>query len=65
MSDYSEPCPRCDGRLVIRTNRENGSHFLGCTGWPACDVTKKIPETARMRALGAPELPLFEEVNDG
>ena len=29
-------CPDCKSELVVRLNSENGSFFLGCTGYPDC-----------------------------
>lgn len=54
-------CPTCGRELQIRTNRHNDTQFIGCTGWPDCTHTEGIPETLRMRLMGAPELPLFDE----
>lgn len=54
-----KPCPDCGGGLIIRENRENGSQFIGCMSWPTCTHTEPIPETLRMRLMGAPTL--FDE----
>lgn len=54
-----KPCPDCGSGLIIRENRENGSQFIGCMGWPNCTHTEAIPETLRMRLMGAPTL--FDE----
>lgn len=52
-------CPQCEpGRLVIKTNRINGSHFWSCNQWPACEYAEPLREFDRMKALGHPELPL-------
>ena len=29
-------CPECGKDLIERTNRKNGNHFIGCTGFPIC-----------------------------
>lgn len=51
-------CPECARPLVVRRRRADGSEFLGCTGWPDhCRHTEALPETVRMRRMGAPELP--------
>ena len=34
-------CPRCDGRLVERRNRRDGSTFYGCTNYPGCRHTEE------------------------
>ena len=40
------PCPESDHDLVIREAR-NGSHFIGCDGYPACDFTYPLPNSGR------------------
>lgn len=35
-------CPRCAGALVIRTNRNDGHLFYGCSNYPKCRYTKSI-----------------------
>ena len=55
-------CPQCGARLVVRTNSSNYSQFLGCSGYPDCKYTTCIPESWRLKALGAPMLPGMEEV---
>lgn len=59
--DIQKRCPGCGRALLIRENRQNGSHFLGCAGYPECDHTENIPETLRLRLAGVPELPLFDD----
>ena len=51
-------CPTCVPRkkLVVRTNKQNQTQFLGCPGYPMCDHTQKIPDEWILRALGQPEL---------
>ena len=35
-------CPRCKkGVLILRTNSEDGSQFLGCSNYPQCDYRVK------------------------
>lgn len=39
-----EPCPDqewgdCNGRMVLRTNRLRGTHFVGCSNFPRCRQT--------------------------
>ena len=61
-------CPHCKdaGRgsvfLVVRTNRQNRSQFLGCPNWPRCRYTEPIPESVKMRLMGQPML--FGDEND-
>jgi hypothetical protein len=46
--------------LIERVNRKNGSHFLSCERWPACEFTTAIPASVEMRRAGAALLPGFE-----
>lgn len=61
-NEPTKACPRCDnGWLLARTNTHSGGQFLGCTNYPTCRHSEDVPENYRMRAMGHPELPLFEE----
>lgn len=31
-------CPECGNMLELRTNKKNGSQFVGCSGFPSCRV---------------------------
>jgi len=53
-------CPSCGARLVLRTNHQSGSQFMGCERWPECHYTRPLPESVRMRLAGEPTLPGFE-----
>lgn len=33
-------CPRCNGEMVVRTNRKTGQRFLGCAAYPRCNGTR-------------------------
>ncbi len=35
-------CPSCDGPMVLRTNRREGSSFWGCRKFPACRGTLDV-----------------------
>ena len=38
-------CPKCGGELRVRTQRRGdrpGSHFLGCSRYPACKFTRNL-----------------------
>lgn len=37
-----ESCPDCGSPLVVRTNRNNGSRFLGCSRYPSCRFSKPL-----------------------
>jgi ssDNA-binding Zn-finger/Zn-ribbon topoisomerase 1 len=54
------PKPSCGAPMVRRTNRQNGSEFMGCSEYPACTETMPIPESIRLREAGALELPGFD-----
>lgn len=60
MSDpkITMPCPEpeCKGTLEVRTNRKNGSEFLGCDRFPECKHTQPLTEYLKMVKLGAPTL---------
>jgi DNA topoisomerase-1 len=58
----SKLCPECGKRLVIRTNRETGREFLGCSQWPQCTHTEPLPQDIVMRRAGAPVLPGMEDL---
>ena len=36
------PIARCNGRLVIRTNRSTDGKFIGCENYPECRHTEPI-----------------------
>jgi DNA topoisomerase-1 len=40
------PCPECGSDLLLRRSR-NGSHFVGCDGYPDCTFTLPLPSTGR------------------
>ena len=37
-------CPKCGKDLVMKTSAKNHSSFIGCMGWPDCDVTYPVPK---------------------
>lgn len=45
-------CDECGAPMIVRTNRNNGHNFLGCSNYPDCEFTRKIPESWIMRADG-------------
>ena len=57
----TKACPDCGQPLVKRQNGQTGHEFLGCSQYPRCRHTEELPETLRMRLLGAPELPIFDD----
>ena len=40
------PCPECGAALLVRRSRD-GSHFVGCDGYPDCEYTLPLPSTGR------------------
>lgn len=53
-----KPCPKCgNGYLRIRTNRDTGEQFLGCTNYPNCQHHEPLPEDRAQAARHAPRLP--------
>jgi DNA topoisomerase-1 len=43
-----EACPKCSKPLSIRLGRRG--RFIGCTGYPDCDYTRNLDETAEQAA---------------
>ena len=41
---YLGPCPKCGKDLQLRTSQKTRSMFIGCAGWPDCDVTYPLPK---------------------
>ena len=37
-------CPKCGRDLLLKTSAKNRSRFIGCSGWPECDVTYPVPD---------------------
>ena len=35
-------CRRCGAAMIIRTNRQSGERFLGCSNFPKCRYSKGI-----------------------
>lgn len=40
---YVGKCPKCGKDLQIRASQKTRSMFIGCAGWPDCDVTYPLP----------------------
>jgi len=58
MSQLSKVCPECaNGQLIERENSQNGSHFLGCSNYPACRHTEPVPAYLELLRHGAAQLP--------
>ena len=65
MNDQPEvklSCPACGAPQVERVNTFNNSTFLGCSDWPRCTETQKVPAFLEVKRAGGVELPGFEMV---
>ncbi len=51
---YVGPCPKCGKDLQLRASQKTKSMFIGCAGWPDCDVTYPLPK-GKIEAV--PEVP--------
>lgn len=58
-----KPCKRCGQPLEIKTNRETGHEFLGCSGWrpdnEGCSYTEPLPEAIKLKRQGYKDM--FDE----
>lgn len=52
-------CPSCHAPMVERENRQNGSRFMGCSNYPTCVETTKVPAYLEVKRAGGLELPGF------
>ena len=41
---YVGKCPKCGKDLQIRASQKTRGMFIGCAGWPDCDVTYPLPK---------------------
>ena len=41
---YIGVCPKCGKDLQMRASSKTKSMFIGCAGWPDCDVTYPLPK---------------------
>ena len=41
---YVGKCPKCGKDLQLRVSQKTRSMFIGCAGWPDCDVTYPLPK---------------------
>ena len=40
---YIGKCPKCGKDLQLKASQKTRSMFIGCSGWPECDVTFPLP----------------------
>ncbi len=63
---YVGVCPKCGQKLQLRTSQKTRSMFIGCAGWPDCDVTYPLPKgkievvEAPCPACGMPQVKVTE-----
>ena len=50
---YVGKCPKCGKDLQILASQKTRSMFIGCAGWPDCDVTYPLPQ-GKIEALEEP-----------
>jgi ssDNA-binding Zn-finger/Zn-ribbon topoisomerase 1 len=59
-SQVTVTCSACGAPMAERLNRQNGSAFMGCTRYPDCDQTVKVPAWLEVKRAGGIELPGME-----
>jgi len=42
MKPENVKCPDCDGPMVSRQNKRDGSRFWGCAAYPKCRGTRNV-----------------------
>lgn len=62
MSDDITITCTCGSPMTVRVNRLNASTFLGCTRFPDCTETQKVPAYVEVVRAGGVQLPGFEDV---
>ena len=50
---YVGTCPKCGKDLQLRASQKTRGMFIGCAGWPDCDVTYPLPK-GKIEALSDP-----------
>ena len=44
-------CPKCGKDLVMKSSAKTRGSFIGCMGWPDCDVTYPVPSNVRVEPI--------------
>ena len=44
-------CPKCGKDLVMKTSAKTRGSFIGCMGWPDCDVTYPVPSGVKVEPV--------------
>ena len=42
-------CARCGQPMAVRRNKVTREDFLGCTAWPECEHTERLPVDVLLR----------------
>jgi len=53
-------CPACHAPMVERVNRQTMTRFMGCSQYPTCMETAKVPAFLEVKRAGGIELPGME-----
>lgn len=40
-------CNHCNGKYIVRINRNNGNKFIGCSNFPACNVYGNVKDVEK------------------
>ncbi len=44
-------CPKCGKDLVMKRSMKTRGSFIGCMGWPDCDVTYPVPSNVKVEPI--------------
>ena len=44
-------CPKCGKDLVMKNSAKTRGSFIGCMGWPDCDVTYPVPSNVKVEPI--------------
>ncbi len=44
-------CPKCGKDLVMKSSAKTRGSFIGCMGWPDCDVTYPVPSNVKVEPI--------------
>ncbi len=44
-------CPKCGKDLVMKHSAKTRGSFIGCMGWPDCDVTYPVPSSVKVQPI--------------
>lgn len=56
----SVQCPACGQPMIERVNRQTMTSFMGCSRYPQCLETTKVPAWLEVKRAGGLELPGME-----